>query len=244
MSPGRFDIGAPRLSPMNSATQSLLLVEDDERLAPLVVRHLSESGFDVAWAKSADEADAVLAARPVDLAILDIMLPGEDGLSLCRRLRRRSDIGIVMVTARGAEADRIMGLGIGADDYLPKPLSLWELEARVRAVLRRTARADVPPRVKAVGPFVIDFERRGVTRDGAPIDLTRSEFDVLTTLVSQPGTVFSRERLLQAVQGGESDAFDRAVDTHVSNLRRKLEDDPKSPRHIKTVWGVGYRFEA
>jgi DNA-binding response OmpR family regulator len=222
---------------------NLLLVEDDERLAPLVLRHLRESGFETAWAKSAKDADTILEREPVDLAILDIMLPGEDGLSFCRRLRKSRDIGIVMVTARGEEADRIMGLGIGADDYLAKPFSLWELEARIKAVLRRYAKSVEPP-VKTIGPFSIDLEQRRVSRDGQMIDLTRSEFDLLAVMIGQPGIVFSRERLLETLQGGESGAFDRAVDTHVSNLRRKLEHDPKAPQHIKTVWGVGYRFEA
>lgn len=222
--------------------QSLLLVEDDERLAPLVTRHLSESGFPVHWAKTTREADTLLEREPVRLAVLDIMLPGEDGLSFCRRLRKASDIGIIMVTARGEEADRIMGLGIGADDYLAKPFSLWELEARIKAVLRRYAKP-VGVTAKELGPFSIDFEQRRVCRDGLAIELTRSEFDLLSVMAAQPGAVFPRERLLETLQGGESEAFDRAVDTHVSNLRRKLELDAKAPKHIKTVWGVGYRFE-
>jgi DNA-binding response OmpR family regulator len=223
--------------------QSLLLVEDDERLAPLVVRHLRESGFSVHWAKNTREADSVLEQQPVQLAVLDIMLPGEDGLSFCRRLRKVSDIGVIMVTARGEESDRIMGLGIGADDYLAKPFSLWELEARIKAVLRRYARL-AEPVTKTLGPFSMDFEQRRVSREGQPVELTRSEFDLLAVMAGQPGAVFSRERLLEVLQGGGSEAFDRAVDTHISNLRRKLENDPKTPRYIKTVWGVGYRFEA
>ena len=229
-------------TPLDRASARLLLVEDDERLAPLVQRHLADSGFDVTWAKNAREADASFARDTIDLAIIDLMLPGEDGLSLCRRLRRASDIGIIIVTARGEEADRVMGFGLGADDYLTKPFSLWELEARVKAVHRRCAKA-VSQRA-ALGPFAVDFQQRVVLLNGERVDLTRSEFDIFARLAARPGVVFTREELLDVVQGGESEAFDRAVDTHISNLRRKLEQDPKSPRHIKTVWGVGYRLEA
>jgi DNA-binding response OmpR family regulator len=222
---------------------TLLLVEDDERLAPLVQRHLVESGFIVRWARDSAEADKLTEEGPIDLAILDIMLPGEDGLSLCRRLRKGArDIGIIMVTARGEESDRIMGLSIGADDYLTKPFSLWELEARIKAVLRRCAK-NFAPQVRIAGPLAIDIEQRTVAMNGERIELTRSEFDLLAQLTSAPGMVFTRERLLETIQGGESEAFDRAVDTHIGNLRRKIETDPKSPRHLKTVWGVGYRFE-
>jgi len=218
----------------------ILLVEDDEALAPLVVRHLSESGFAVRWAKDATKAWDALEAEPVDLVILDIMLPGEDGLSLCRRLRRRTDIAVVMVSARGQESDRIFGLDLGADDYLPKPFSLWELEARIKAVLRRYGRNSDGT---ATGPFVIDLGRRSVTLYGRRVDLTRSEFDLLALLSAEPGRVFPRDRLLDCIRGGETDAYDRAVDAHISNLRRKIETDPKSPLHLKTVWGIGYCFE-
>ena len=223
----------------------VLLIEDDAALAPLVARHLGDSGFEVAWAADAIAAEPHLADPALDLVVLDLMLPGEDGLSLCRRLRRTRDIGIVMVTARGEEADRIRGLELGADDYLPKPFSLWELEARLKAVLRRYAKGrDAGSAVRELGPFRIDLDARSRARDGRPIDLTRSEFDILARLIAAPGKVFSREELREAVQGGETDAFDRAVDTHVSNLRRKLGDDPRNPAFVKTVWGVGYRFEA
>ncbi|MEC4594236.1 MULTISPECIES: response regulator transcription factor [Nitrospirillum] len=223
----------------------ILLVEDDDRLAPLVVRHLADSGFQVDWAADAAAADAHLRAHPVDLAVLDIMLPGEDGLSLCRRIRRDHDIGIIMVTARGQEADRIRGLDLGADDYLPKPYSLWELEARAKAVLRRCVRAGpmaAPPAIQHAGPFRIDAGSRAASLHGQALDLTRTEFDLLARLAGEPGRVFSRDMLLECVRGGETDAFDRAVDTHISNLRRKIGDDPKTPTFIRTVWGVGYRF--
>jgi two-component system phosphate regulon response regulator OmpR len=223
----------------------VLLIEDDAALAPLVVRHLSDSGFDVAWAADAAAAEPHLAAGDLDLVVLDVMLPGEDGLSVCRRLRKAGDTAIVMVTARGEESDRIMGLELGADDYLAKPFSLWELEARIKAVLRRYARRDQDAGpLRRAGPFAIDLDRRTVAHHGRTLELTRSEFDLLARLTGEPGRVFTREALLACVQGGETDAFDRAVDTHISNLRRKLGDDPREPRHLKTVWGVGYRFEA
>ncbi len=226
-------------------TAKVLLIEDDEALAPLVVRHLADSGFEVDWATDAVRASDRLAAGDLDLVILDVMLPGEDGLSLCRRIRKAGDTAIVMVTARGEEADRIRGLELGADDYLPKPFSLWELEARIKAVLRRYARpAGTSSGLRRAGPFTIDLDGRGVMAGGRRIDLTRSEFDLFACLTREPGRVFSRDQLLECIQGGETDAFDRAVDTHISNLRRKLGDDPKEPVWVRTVWGVGYRFEA
>ncbi|HYE51088.1 MAG TPA: response regulator transcription factor [Azospirillaceae bacterium] len=227
----------------SAAGHRILLVEDDEGLAPLVVRHLAESGFAASWVADARAADEHLRRGGADLVVLDLMLPGEDGLSFCRRIRRELDIPIIMVTARGQEADRILGLRLGADDYLPKPFSLWELEARIQAVLRRAGGRPAPPSVRHAGPFAIDPARRSVTVDGRPLDLTRSEFDLLERLASEPGRVFTRDQLLECVRGGGTDAFDRAVDTHVSNLRRKVEPDPKAPRYVKTVWGVGYRFE-
>ncbi|MEZ5996152.1 MAG: response regulator transcription factor [Hyphomonadaceae bacterium] len=231
------------MSNLNPAPK-VLLVEDDERLAPLVCRHLTESGFHVRHALDTGAADAMIGQAPADLVILDVMLPGEDGLSMCRRLRQNSNVGIIMVTARGKEADRLLGLGLGADDYLAKPFSLWELEARARAVLRRcAAHTSSTDHVRSFGPLSIDLDQRLVRVQGGAVELTRSEFDLLALLTEQPGRVLSRESLLSAVQGGESEAFDRAVDTHMSKLRRKLERDPKTPRFLKTVWGVGYRFD-
>lgn len=224
---------------------TVLIVEDDAVLAPLVVRHLSDSGFDVRWEANGAAAFDQVQDNPPNVVVLDLMLPGEDGLSLCRRLRNAFDIGIVMVTARGEEADRIRGLELGADDYLPKPFSLWELEARLRAVLRRyggvqsTGTSDQ----RSVGPLTFDLASRTVRLNGRSIDLTRSEFDILARLTADPGRVFNRDQLLESVQGGETEAFDRAIDTHISNLRRKIGDDPRAPRLLKTVWGVGYRFE-
>jgi len=222
----------------------LLLIEDDAALAPLVRRHLVDSGFEVEWAAEAESAWRALGGARIDLVVLDLMLPGEDGLSLCRRIRREHDCGIVMVTARGQESDRILGLELGADDYLPKPFSLWELEARIKAVLRRCARSDgTADPVRVMGPFRLDPGARVLTLNDQPIELTRTEFDLFARLSAEPGRAFTREQLLESVQRGETDAFDRTVDTHLSNLRRKIGDDSRTPTYLKTVWGVGYRFE-
>jgi DNA-binding response OmpR family regulator len=224
----------------------ILLVEDDEGLAPLVVRHLRESGLETDWAGSAELArDWLEEGRAYDLIVLDVMLPGEDGLSFCRRVRKSHALPIIMVTARGETSDRIRGLEIGADDYLPKPFSLWELEARIRALLRLCGRMrdeEAPSARRDMGHIVLDLNNRAVERDQQSVELTRSEFDILDRLTRNPGAVLSREQLLACIKGGETEAFDRAVDTHISNLRQKLEDDPKNPKRLKTVWGVGYKF--
>ncbi|WP_428267872.1 response regulator [Haliangium sp.] len=244
----------------------ILLVEDDRKLAPLVQRYLEDHHFDVCWAPDGDRAWREFQAGSPDLVILDLMLPGRDGLSLCRDIRARSQSAILMLTAKGDESDRVIGLELGADDYLTKPFSLKELLARVKAILRRYHLVDGPARdadaseghadaagivgaehwgrARVIGPFAIDPGQRSVHRDGAAVELTRSEFDILDLLTRHPGQVFSRDRLLQQIRGGETEALDRAVDTHISNLRRKLEADPKKPEYITTVWGLGYRWSA
>ncbi len=221
----------------------LLLIEDDSVLAPLIVSHLTESGYHVEWVQDGAAAQSRLLLGKTDLIILDVMLPGEDGFSLCRRIRKSADVAIIMVTARGEESDRVMGLQLGADDYLPKPFSLWELEARVQAVLRRYVRRLHPGRELRIGGLKIDLDQRSVSVDGEAKELTRSEFDMLVQLANEPGRVLSREQLLVSVQGGEAEAYDRVVDAHISNLRRKLEKNPKSPVYLKTVWGIGYKLD-
>lgn len=222
----------------------ILLVEDDRKLAPLVQRYLEDHHFEVAWAKDGDRGLRDFESFGPDLVVLDLMLPGRDGLTLCRDIRAKSRVAILMLTAKGDESDRVVGLELGADDYLTKPFGLKELLARIRAILRRYQIWDEKDSEgpRTVGPFQLDFDQRTLTRDGRGILLTRSEFDLLGVLTARPGRVFAREELLQQVRGGETEAFDRAVDTHISNLRSKIEADPKRPRFIETVWGVGYRW--
>jgi two-component system phosphate regulon response regulator OmpR len=222
----------------------ILLVEDDRKLAPLVQRFLEDHHFEVTWTADGNEGWREYELLDPDLVILDLMLPGRDGLTLCRQIRAASRAGILILTAKGDETDRVVGLELGADDYLTKPFSLPELLARIRAILRRCrpAAQDEPTADRSIGPFAIDSSRRRLLRSGTPIDLTRSEFDILERLTRRPGRVFNREELLEEVRGGETEAFYRAVDTHISNLRAKLEVDPKNPVFIETVWGVGYRW--
>jgi len=226
-----------------SAT-NILIIEDDDILGALVQRHLQESDFAAEWAQTAGDGWSRLQNQSYDVVVLDIMLPDEDGLSLCRRIRKTSEVPIIMVTAKGETSDRIHGLEIGADDYLPKPFSLWELEARINAILRRAKKTDPEIEQKRnLGKLIVDLDAHVVELSGISIELTRSEFDLLERLTSRPGAVFSREQLLDCIKGGETDAFDRAVDTHISNLRKKIETDPAAPTFIKTVWGMGYKFE-
>jgi len=219
----------------------LLVVDDDERLRALLAEYLGGRGFHVDTAPTGEDGLARLAAEPLDLVILDLMLPGADGLEICRRIRATSTVPIVMLTARGEDLDRIVGLELGADDYLAKPFNPRELLARVQAVLRRTSAAQEggPPLLRA-GPLSLDPSRRLAWLDGAELDLTSTEFDLLRTLVAAAGRVVPRERLMEEARGTEFASFERSVDVHVSHIRKKLGDDPKRPRLIKTVRGVGY----
>ena len=225
-------------------THRILLVEDDRKLAPWVRSFLENHHFEVAWATDGNEGWREFERFKPDLVVLDLMLPGRDGLTLCRQIRAANRTGILILTAKGDETDRVVGLELGADDYLTKPFGLPELLARVRAILRRCrpAAAEVEAAVRTFGPFAICASRRTLLRDGTSIELTRSEFDILERLTGRPGRVFSRDDLLQEVRGGETEALYRAVDTHISNLRAKIEADPKNPAFIETVWGVGYRW--
>jgi two-component system phosphate regulon response regulator OmpR len=221
----------------------ILIVEDDRKLAPLVKRYLEDHHFQVEWVADGDEAERRFTSFRPDLVVLDLMLPGRDGLSLCREIRNRHRTAILILTAKGDETDRVIGLELGADDYLTKPFGLKELLARIRAILRRYHGS--PPDgqdQRVLGPFSLDTSHRTLRRDGEDIVLTRSEFDLLELLTRNAGRVFRRDELLHGLRGGEADAFDRAIDTHISNLRRKIETDPKNPRYIITVWGLGYRW--
>jgi DNA-binding response OmpR family regulator len=219
----------------------ILLVEDDERLASLVAEYLAPHGFDVKVAPTAARGLAEAGRGGFAAVLLDVMLPDLDGFEVCRRLRAGSDLPILMLTARGDDTDRIVGLELGADDYLPKPFNPRELLARLRAVLRR--RLDPPAReVLRFGRLEIDRGQRVVRVQGQDRPLTSYQFDLLVALAESAGRVLSREALMQRVRGGPADAFDRSIDVHVSRIRAAVEDDPRHPRRILTVRGVGYVF--
>lgn len=222
----------------------ILLVEDDRVLAPLVQTFLQDHHFDVSWAADGEQGWRDFTRTEPDLVVLDLMLPGRDGLSLCKEMRAAGDTGILILTAKGDESERIVGLELGADDYLTKPFSLRELLARIRAVLRRyrLPTSEEADTVRSIGPFTVDLGCRALARGTRSVELTRTEFDLLERMTRWPGRVFTREELLDAVRGGVTGAFDRAVDRHVSNLRAKIEVDPKQPEFVQTVWGVGYRW--
>jgi DNA-binding response OmpR family regulator len=221
----------------------ILVVEDESRIARLVRDYLEHAGFE---AEVVGDGDAALASarrsRP-DLVVLDLGLPGRDGLDVARVLRRTSSVPIVMLTARGDEIDRVVGLELGADDYVVKPFSPKELVARVRAVLRRTQAAQAGgPEVLRIADVEVDLPRMRVSVGGRPVELTPTEFQLLAALMREPGRVFTRGQLLDAVHGVAFESYERAIDAHVKNLRKKLEPTPGRPRYLLTVHGVGYRF--
>ena len=222
----------------------LLLIDDDEKLVALTRAYLESHGFEVAAAHDGHTGvEAVRASEPA-LVILDLMLPGIDGLEVCRRLRQSSRVPILMLTARGDETDRIVGLEMGADDYLPKPFNARELLARIRAILRRSDDEETTAvsEVVRVGRLAIDAGARAVSVGGQPVDMTTAEFDILHALASNAGRVLSRDQLLHKVHGENWTAYDRSVDVHVSRIRQKIEEDPRRPALLKTVRGVGYQL--
>ena len=230
-----------------SAPLRVLLVEDDEKVAGTVLLYLRAAGYDAEWADDGREAVARAEVTPFDLVVLDLLLPGLDGHAVCRRLRETSRVPIVMLTARTTEDDRVRGLDLGADDYVAKPFSPRELMARIRAVLRRAApEAGADParggEVLRSGALAIDVAARTVRRDGDGIELTPTQFDLLVALARRPGRVFPRRELADVALGADFSGNDRTVDAHVKNLRRRLEPDPRKPRYVETVFGVGYRF--
>ncbi len=222
--------------------KTILVVDDEPQIAGIVRDYLRLAGFGVIVAGDGVRAlEAARGGRP-DLVVLDLGLPGLDGLEVARALRKESDIPIIMLTARVEEDDRLRGLEIGADDYVTKPFSPRELVARVRAVLRRSERRHVDGDLLRVSDLTLDAARRTVHRGDEPIDLTPTEFQVLATLVRHPGRVFTRSQLLDAARGTDAEAYDRAIDSHVKNIRRKLERDPHAPRYLETVYGIGYKL--
>jgi len=220
-------------------TTRVLLIDDDARLYELLASYLSQNGFDVEGARDASRGLAALSASPFDAVLLDVMMPGMSGLEACRRIREKSRIPILMLTAKGDETDRVVGLELGADDYIAKPFSPRELLARLRAVLRRSTPSGAHERL-VVGDLIVDLDGREVTASGARVDLTALEFDLLAALARRAGRVVPREHLLAEAGRTDVTVGERTVDVHISHLRQKLGDDPKAPRLIKTVRGVGY----
>jgi two-component system alkaline phosphatase synthesis response regulator PhoP len=226
------------------AVNHVLVVDDEPPIVEIVRDYLTDAGYRVSTARSGHEAlDQVRSIRP-DLIVLDLGLPGLDGLDVTRTIRRTSTVPIIILTARSDEADRVVGLELGADDYLVKPFSPRELLARVRAVLRRSGRAADPgdERPMTAGELTVDPARRRVTVGGREVDLTATEFDLLARMAAAPGRVFTRGQLLETIHGVAVDAGERAIDAHVKNIRRKIEPDPHRPRMLVTVHGVGYRL--
>jgi DNA-binding response OmpR family regulator len=224
----------------------ILVVDDSPKIVEVLDAYLRAEGYDVMTAGDGPSAlEAVMERRP-DLALLDIMLPGIDGLELTRRLQHDYDLPIILVTARIEEIDRLIGLEVGADDYIGKPFSPREVVARVKAVLRRIDRSttDGPAPALRVGGLVLDPAGRTVEIDGVPVELTRTEFDLLAVLTAHPGRVYSRMQLMEAAQGVAYEGYERTIDAHIKNLRRKLGEDPKDPHYVQTVFGVGYKLEA
>ncbi|MGV7181214.1 response regulator [Xanthomonas axonopodis] len=233
---------------MKDRHSRILIVDDDPELRDMLRRYLGDHGFDVQGLASGTKIDERLRREPFDALVLDLMMPGEDGLSICRRLRvGGSTIPILMLTARGAAVDRIVGLEMGADDYLSKPFDPRELIARLNSMLRRQSMGEgdgnwTGSSVIRFGAYTLNLTRMEVTRDGETVPLSSTEFQLLRTLAGRPGKPLSREHLLDRLRGREYEASDRSLDVQVMRLRRKIEENPSSPRFIRTVWGVGYVF--
>jgi DNA-binding response OmpR family regulator len=228
---------------MTAPRPRILVVDDDAKTVASVRLYLDHAGLDMISAGDGHEALRLArSSPPPDLIVLDLMLPGVDGLEVCRRLREESTIPIIMLTARSTEEDRLEGLDLGADDYVVKPFSPRELAARVRAVLRRAPGADAGGPPLRIGDLVIDVGRHEVTVGGAPTNLTPREFRLLEVMARSPGRAFSRSELVERAFGADSEALDRTIDAHIVNLRRKIEADPEHPARVETVYGVGYRL--
>lgn len=229
---------------MTGSTKRVLVVEDDDAIRDAVEAYLEKDGF---WVSAVGDGQAALdaaATRAFDLIVLDLNLPKVPGEEVCRRMRDASDVPIIMLTAKGSEEERVAGLDLGADDYLVKPFSPRELVARARALLRRANADTEPQRGRAeFGPLSMDLAGHRVYVDGVEVELTASEYKLLATLSRYPGRVYSRMELVEKVLGYDFEGYERAIDSHVKNLRAKLDDDPKAPRFVHTVFGIGYRFD-
>ena len=221
---------------------SVLIVDDDVKLAQLLKTYFDKEGFVTHTVHDGLDALQAVREKKPDIMILDLMLPGLAGWDVCRRIRRDSDLPILMLTARDEESDRLIGLEIGADDYVTKPFSPKEVVARAKAILRRTRNAVVQPEVIKAGALIIDLEGHRVLKSGETVELTPTEFKLLEVLAGNAGKVFSRLQIVEQTQGYSFEGYERTVDAHIKNLRRKLEDDPKEAKYVLTVYGVGYKF--
>ena len=222
----------------------LLVVDDDAEVRELTGEYLKRQGFDVSLAKDGTEMERQMKVSSPDLLVLDLMLPGEDGLSIARRLKSSTNLPIIILSAHGDPVDRIIGLEVGADDYIAKPFNPRELLARVRAVLRRLEPSAPPAKegTSKFGPFEVNLKSRALKRAGEPVRLTRSEYDLLEVFVTHPDQILKRDQIIEFLGGVETSPFDRSIDVRVARLRGKLEDDPSDPIHVKTIWGKGYMF--
>ncbi len=221
---------------------TILVVDDNEKIVEVLAEYLAAAGYQTVTAFDGPTALERMADSRPDLALLDVMLPGLDGIELTKRFQAEG-VPVILVTARGDEVDRLVGLEIGADDYVTKPFSPREVVARVKAVLRRCSRAEQEGARITVGDLVIDRDRREVLVAGEPVELTRTEFDILATLAAHPGRVYTRLQLLEAASGDAFEGYERTMDAHVKNIRRKMGDDSKDPRYVRTVFGVGYKLD-
>ncbi len=222
--------------------KKILVVDDEKKMVNVMRGYLEQAGFEVVTANDGLQALAVFRPEKPNLVLLDLNLPGMDGLDVARTLRKESAVPIIMVTARVEETDRLIGLELGADDYIVKPFSPREVVARVRAVLRRTEGEAVTAQVLQSGELTVELDKHTVTLGQQRVELTPTEFDLLVTLMQNPGRAFSRSQLLDQALGESFEGYERTVDAHIKNLRQKIGDDPKNPRYILTVFGIGYRF--
>jgi DNA-binding response OmpR family regulator len=222
--------------------KTILVVDDEAKILQLARDYLEHAGFTVLTARDGTAALAIARSAKPNLIVLDLGLPDLDGLDVARALRKESNVPIIMLTARGEESDKLVGLELGADDYLTKPFSPKELVARIRAVLRRAEATPTDEMLICVGEVTLDVPRMRVTLGQRPIELTPTEFELLAALARQPGRIFTRAQLLDAVHGVAFESYERAIDAHIKNIRRKLEPDPREPRYVLTVYGVGYKF--
>jgi len=220
----------------------ILVIDDDTRLSAMLAEYLTSAGYSVRTAANGSSGLQEIQRRPPDAVVLDVMLPDFDGFEVCRKIRAKSSVPVIMLTARGEETDRIVGLEIGADDYLAKPFSPRELVARLKAILRRTRFSVQQAELLRFGSLEIDRDRRVVDLDGKEANLTAYQFSLLTALAENAGRVLSRDKLMELVKGDELEAFDRSIDVHISRIRAAIERDPKHPRRILTIRGSGYLF--